>query len=48
MDMGMTPGITVTVVKSAPFHGPLEVLVRGSRLVLGNGMAKRIFVEVER
>jgi DtxR family Mn-dependent transcriptional regulator len=48
MDMGLTPGITVTVVKSAPFHGPLEVLVRGSRLVLGNGMAKRIFVEVER
>ena len=48
LDMGLTPGITVKVVKSAPFNGPLEVLVRGSRLVLGNGMARRIFVEVER
>ena len=46
MDMGLTPGTSVTVVKSAPFHGPLEVIVRGSRLALGRGMAKRIFVEI--
>jgi DtxR family Mn-dependent transcriptional regulator len=45
IDMGLTPGTKVTVVKSAPFHGPLEVLVRGSRLALGRGMAERIFVE---
>jgi len=43
--MGLTPGTKVTVVKSAPFHGPLEILVRGSRLALGRGMAERIFVE---
>jgi len=48
MDMGLTPGTRVTVVKSAPFRGPLEVLVRGSRLALGRGMAERIFVKVER
>lgn len=48
MDMGLTPGTRVTVVKSAPFHGPLEVLVRGSRLALGRGMAERIFVEKEK
>jgi Fe2+ transport system protein FeoA len=48
MDMGLTPGTRVTVVKSAPFHGPLEILVRGSRLALGRGMAERIFVEVEK
>jgi len=47
MDMGLTPGTTVTVVKSAPFHGPFEILVRGSRLALGRGMAERIFVEIE-
>jgi len=46
MDMGLTPGTRVTVVKSAPFHGPVEVIVRGSRLALGRGMAKRIFVEI--
>lgn len=45
MDMGLTPGTKVTVVKSAPFRGPLEVRVRGSRLALGRGMAERIFVE---
>lgn len=45
MDMGLTPGTKVTVVKSVPFHGPLEVSVRGSRIALGRGMAERIFVE---
>jgi Fe2+ transport system protein FeoA len=44
MDMGLTPGAEVMVVKSAPFHGPLEIIVRGSRLALGRGMAERIFV----
>jgi DtxR family Mn-dependent transcriptional regulator len=48
MDMGLTPGTSVTVVKSAPFHGPLEILVRGSRLALGRGMAERIFVEIKK
>ena len=47
-DMGLTPGTRVTVVKSAPFRGPLEVYVRGSRLAIGKGMAERIFVEVKR
>jgi Fe2+ transport system protein FeoA len=47
-DMGLTPGTKVTVVKSAPFNGPLEVYVRGSRLVIGRGMAERILVEVKR
>jgi len=47
MDMGLTPGTKVTVVKSAPFHGPLEILVRGSRLALGRGMAERILVEIQ-
>ena len=46
-DMGLTPGTHVTVVQSALFHGPLEVLVRGSRLALGRGMAAKIFVDVD-
>jgi ferrous iron transport protein A len=48
MDMGLTPGTKVTVVRLAPFHGPFEILVRGSRLALGRGMAERIFVEIEK
>jgi len=45
MDMGLTPGTKIEVSKSAPFHGPIEVIVRGSRLALGRGMAERIIVE---
>lgn len=47
-DMGLTPGTKVTVVKSAPFHGPIEVRLRGSRLAIGRGMAQRIIVRVDR
>jgi len=47
MDMGITPGTKIIVVKSAPFHGPMEILVRGYRLAIGRGMAERVFVEVE-
>ncbi|NIP67382.1 ferrous iron transport protein A [Candidatus Bathyarchaeota archaeon] len=47
-DMGLTPGTEVRVMRSAPFRGPLEIRVRGSRLALGKGMAERIFVEVDR
>jgi Fe2+ transport system protein FeoA len=47
-DLGLTPGTKVTVVKSAPFNGPLEVSVRGSRLAIGRGMANRILVDVTR
>jgi Fe2+ transport system protein FeoA len=45
-DMGLTPGTKVTVVKSAPFQGPIELKVRGSRLAVGRGMAERILVSV--
>jgi Fe2+ transport system protein FeoA len=48
MDMGLTPGTPIIVVKSAPFHGPIEVLIRGSRLALGRRMAHRILVHVNR
>ncbi|WXG44115.1 MAG: FeoA family protein [Promethearchaeati archaeon SRVP18_Atabeyarchaeia-1] len=46
MDLGLTPGAKVMVVKSAPFNGPLEILVRGSRIALGRCVASRIKVEV--
>lgn len=47
MDMGLTPGTKINVVKSAPFHGPLEIYVRGFTLAIGRGMANNIFVEVD-
>ena len=47
-DMGLTPGTELKVVKSAPFHGPIELHVRGSRLAIGRGMAERIQMKVNR
>jgi Fe2+ transport system protein FeoA len=47
-DMGLTPGTRIKVVRSAPFHGPIEIHVRGSRLAIGRGMARRILLRVEK
>jgi len=44
-EMGLTPGTEITVVREAPFHGPVEVSVRGISLALGHGVASRIFVK---
>ncbi len=48
MDIGLTPGTKVKIVQSAPFHGPIEVSVRGSGLAIGRGLASKIFVKVRR
>jgi len=44
-EMGLTPGAEVKIVRSAPFHGPLEIEVRGSSLALGYGVASKVFVK---
>jgi len=43
-DLGLTPGVEIDVINSS-FHGPFIVGVRGSRVVLGHGMALKISVE---
>jgi DtxR family Mn-dependent transcriptional regulator len=47
LDMGLTPSTSVSIIKSAPFDGPVEILVRGSRLALGRGIASKVFVDLE-
>jgi DtxR family Mn-dependent transcriptional regulator len=47
LDMGLTPGTRITVVKIAPFEGPVELLVRSSKLALGRGIVSKVFVDVE-
>ncbi len=47
LDMGLTPGTRIRVVKVAPLDGPVEVSVRGSKLALGQDIACNVFVEVE-
>lgn len=48
LDMGLTPGTVIKVVKVAPLDGPVEVSVRGSKLALGQDIACNVFVEEEK
>jgi len=41
--MGIFPGVELLLVKGG-FGGPVIVEVRGSRIILGRGMAHRIMV----
>lgn len=44
-EMGLTPNVEVRVVRKGPMRGPIEIVVRGTNLALGYGVAKRIFVK---
>ena len=46
MDMGLTQGTRVKILASAPFKGPLELMVRGATLAIGWGLADHVFVEL--
>jgi len=41
--MGLVPGVQVNVVLNSP-RGPFIVSVKGSRIILGRGMARKIIV----
>jgi len=45
-DMGLTINSKVKLVRKAMFHGPVEVEVISSRLVIGRGLASKIMVEL--
>lgn len=45
MDMGITPGIGIKVVKVAPLGDPVEVNIRGYELSLRKDEAQQIIVE---
>lgn len=42
MDMGITPGVEIKVVKVAPLGDPIEVTVRGYQLSLRKDEAQQI------
>ncbi|MBT0158400.1 DtxR family transcriptional regulator [Candidatus Bathyarchaeota archaeon A05DMB-2] len=48
LDMGLTPGTKICVERVAPLGGPVELSVRNSKLVLGKGVASKVFVDVEK
>ncbi|SES73431.1 FeoA family protein [[Clostridium] polysaccharolyticum] len=42
MDMGITPGVSIKVIKIAPLGDPVEVNVRGYELSLRKAEARQI------
>ena len=47
LDMGLTPGTRIQVIKVAPMDGPIVIAVRSSKLALGLDIARNVFVEME-
>jgi len=45
MEMGVVPGASVRVIKSAPFGDPLEICVRGYHLAMRKSEADTIQVQ---
>ena len=43
-DMGLTPGVQIRVINSQ-MPGPVLIDLRGSRLVLGHGIAQKIMIK---
>jgi Fe2+ transport system protein FeoA len=44
LDLGLTKGCTFVVVQGSR-HGPILVEVRGTRVALGHGLARKLIVE---
>ena len=40
--LGVTPGTEITMISSAPFGGPIQVMIRGTKLAIGRGLASKI------
>lgn len=45
LDMGVTPGVEVTMIKSAPLGDPIEISIRGYDLSLRKSEAERIEIQ---
>ena len=46
-DLGLTNGTCVSLVREAPMKGPVEICVRGCKVVIGRGIADKIFIQAE-
>jgi DtxR family Mn-dependent transcriptional regulator len=45
LDMGLTPGTNLSIVRVAPLKGPIEVCLRGAKVALGQDIASNVFVD---
>ncbi len=46
-DMGLTPGVEVSMRKTAPLGDPIELTVRGYELSVRKAEAKAVLMEME-
>ncbi|TFG00155.1 MAG: ferrous iron transport protein A [Promethearchaeota archaeon] len=46
-NLGLVPGTKITKTRSAVFNGPVEVSVKGSKIVLGRGLAAKVIVKCD-
>lgn len=46
MDMGVTPGVLIKVIKVAPLGDPIEINIRGYELSLRKDEANQIQIEI--
>ena len=46
-NLGLVPGTKIKKKKAAPFRGPLKIIVKGTSLVIGRGLASKIIVNCE-
>ncbi len=44
-NLGIVPGVKITKKKAAPFRGPVEIIVKGTSIVIGRGLASKIIVD---
>ncbi|HDD35347.1 MAG TPA: ferrous iron transport protein A [Candidatus Desulfofervidus auxilii] len=44
-ELGVYPGDTIKVIRSAPFSGPILIEANGGKVMIGRGMASKIIVE---
>jgi len=47
LNMGLKPGIEICAIRVTTSSGPVEVSVGSSKMVLGKGIASKVFVDLE-
>ncbi len=47
-NLGIVPGTRIKKRNNAPFRGPIEIIVKGSSLVIGRGLASKITVQCDK
>ena len=44
-NLGIIPGVKIIKNRVAPLNGPVEIIVKGTKIVLGRGLVSKIIVK---